>query len=84
MSELFPAQEVAGKSPRLKWLENHRLSVWKNAAAEVPCEAWLAAVFEVDGQLPKDSLIGEGHTEADAIADWARRNNVRLWNEEGV
>ena len=78
MSELFKPEMVAGDSPRLKWIKRHQLKTeraFDEYYDEMRWCAWrdLATCFDSEGS---------GITEDDAIADWARRNGVKLWNEE--
>ena len=81
MSELFKPEMVAGDSPRLKWIKRHQLDVWFLAETGIeddsPC--WVC-------QHKRGNEVVEcgasGPTEDDALADWARRNRVKLWNEE--
>ena len=79
MSELFDAQMIEGKSPRMKWLEKHGIKT-AEAFDEFYDEIRWSACRAGQHRLEH----GRGITEADAIADWARRNGVRLWNEEGL
>ena len=93
MTDLFNIPE--SKSPRLVWMEKHDLLpvagewcwyVWSRADEQeerencdymLPCSFWIPR----DG---KPHQVGKGKTEDEAITDWARKNNVKLWNEEGV
>ena len=79
MNELFDPASVSSKSPRLRWMERHKLKTeFCKHIPEAPWAAW-------DGDLQtviKNDLLGTGLTEADATVEWARINNVRLWNEE--
>lgn len=86
MSELFDAQMVEGKSPRLRWMEKHNLVTHdfgeggESPETGMEYKRWVCRVQEPD--LTERDCGAQGDTEADAIADWANRNNVRLWNEE--
>lgn len=88
MSELFPPESVSMKSPRLEWLERHRLVLHDfGAGGESPetgmdFKRWVCRVQEPD--FTERDCGAHGDTQEDAIADWARRNGVKLWNEEGV
>jgi hypothetical protein len=66
---LFPLPEQ--KSPRLLWIEKHGVIM------EESSERWHAYRMFDGGHYG-----GTGKTQDDALADWARKNNVRLWNEE--
>ena len=69
--ELFPAESVTGKSPRLRWMERHGVTTRCSGTF------WFAGKGEpIQGQL------GCGKTEDEAITAWAKANGVRLWNEE--
>ena len=71
--ELFPAENVTVKSPRLRWMEKHKLNTRCSG------KFWFAGQGE-----PINGRIGSGLTEDDAITAWAKANHVRLWNEEGA
>ncbi len=58
-------------SPRLRWLREHQVTTTKEA--EPTGDLWTAWVF------PDTS--GYGATEDEALADLARKLNVKLWNE---
>lgn len=78
-AELFELPQCL--SPRLVWRDKHRLRGQKVSATEYaawtgPAE-WADVVARGGGEL-----IGKGSSQEDADADWAVRNNVRLWNEE--
>lgn len=75
MSELFPPETVASKSPMRLWMEKHRLVVQTSDEFGSVCQS-------SDPDLEDDT--GDGTCEADAIFDWAKRNGVRLWNEENL
>lgn len=65
-------------SPRLRWMKKHGVIVNHMPAVPKTCNTfWHAA----SSQTTRD---GTGPTEDDAIADWAKRNGVRLWNEESI
>lgn len=87
--ELFTIPEV--KSPRLKWIAAHNLHTKhfpdrregdecpETGADMHPWEAWQHA-----GKVyPPGNSCG-GPTEDDALANWARNNGVRMWNEEAM
>jgi hypothetical protein len=80
MSNLFPADQIAVKSPRLKWMEKYSIQTKCSIDIDPPWAAWggdLSAAIETDA-------FGYGQTEDDALADWAKENNVKLWNEETI
>ena len=81
--ELFPAESVTVKSPRLRWMEKHRVQTYKSpkmADEDYPWNAWTG---ELDEALNADSY-GSGRTEEDAVVSWALKNDVMLWHEEGL
>jgi len=70
------------KSPRLLWMEKHEVA----AKFDIAYGEWLVYSL-AQGANIEDAwnnhkpFLGIGAIEADAITDWARKNNVRLWNE---
>jgi len=80
--ELFAVPTM--KSPRLKWIEKHRLKFNRTQFAvgdecpETGSELW--PVYAYDRE---DKQHG-GATEDDALAAWAKARGVRLWFEEGM
>jgi hypothetical protein len=79
--ELFPAEIVAAKSPRLIWLEKYRLHTHLSTMVgedEDPWNCWSGKLAEAI----EEDAVATGRTEHDAIAEWALKNHVRLWNEE--
>jgi len=82
--ELFDVPVV--KSPRLKWIEKHRL---KTKCAEFPVadgdeDEFGNEVFQWSASDDNWKHSHGGATEDDALAAWARARGVRLWNEEGL
>lgn len=83
--ELFQPAAVASDSPRIAWCRRYRIII--SDMTTQPVAAAAVATGEIDRwwcesdklQFP---MFGSGPTEADAIADFARRNGLRLWNEE--
>ncbi len=70
--DLFNLPET--KSPRLKWMERHYLTVkdsW-NYDDDEP-------IFQC---LHGMKVIGEGLTEHDAVVAAAKSLNIKLWNEQ--
>ena len=70
MTDLFPNTE--SKSPRLLWMEKHGIYVWCRKPYGIK-------PFVCDGP---GEMYGEGHTEDEAILDYATANKIKLWNEE--
>ena len=87
--ELFTVPKV--KSPRLRWIEKHRLVTQHHRGIAMgdedpetgedlyPWTAWKTG----SKPAPWRSECG-GATEDDALAGWARNNGVRMWFEEGM
>lgn len=91
--ELFPPSECAAESPRHAWIAKYGLTTRDNGAAgedEFGTEygrwsAWMEPI-PLHQDMPSiryQNLTGEGDTEDEALADWARRHGVRMWFEEG-
>jgi hypothetical protein len=101
--ELFPAESVAMDSPRIAWMKKHGILTWhdsgKRDGFQVCPAGWFAGFrqwwpektgiefFAIETAHNGGSRIGEGDTEADALADLltcgeARANGIKLWNEE--
>lgn len=70
MKELFEIQPC--DSPRLKWMKKHEI---KTAHLELDDECVVVCVG--NGERAGMSLDAEY-----AILDWAKKNRVKLWNEE--
>lgn len=81
MSELFPQETVESKSPMRLWMEKHNIKT--SLCLKDIEEPWSAWSGDLQEACDHDALAF-GDCEADAIFEWARRNGVRLWNEEGV
>lgn len=85
--ELFPHSTVAVESPRLRWMKKHNVSIIHNHDVSPGDEDEFSGetIFPFCATNSPDkwlqSRAGYGNTEVEALADWARRNGVRLWNE---
>ena len=82
--ELFPAESVAVPSPRLRWFAKH--GVQTHFCKEVDpdeTEPWSAWSGDLQTAIDKDTIV-LGLTEDDVLCAWAKANNVRMWNEEGL
>ena len=81
----LPMSVEAIESPRLKWIKKHQINTMLDKHHDKDCEyePWAAWSADLSEALNEDNL-GLGKTEHDAIADWAVKNGVRLWNEEGL
>lgn len=62
------------KSPRLLWMEEQGIACIK-LDLDLPENAWQAMHAETQ-------TIVRGPTDLDAIADLARKLNLKLWNEQ--
>lgn len=79
-TELFPPSTVAVESPRLRWMKRNGVCVEScDRVPRHPDDPRMAYDFEATS--PSSRCNGLGDTKDEAIADWARRNGVRLWNE---
>lgn len=69
-------------SPRLAWMKKHAIRTHHTPGMEdeLPWIAWHGANHGPDGIPLNPSRCGYGDTEADAIADLARRIGIHLWN----
>ena len=80
MNELFDIPPC--ESPRLKWLKKHDVKTLCSGNAEdfdgEPWNAWAGDM----GEAISGGEYVTGATEQDAIANWAIRRRVKLWNEE--
>ena len=68
---VLPAEAVSVKSPRLRWMERHKVNTRCSGTF------WFAGQGE-----PIQGRVGSGATEDDAITAWAKANGVQLWHEE--
>lgn len=76
MNELFPIPET--KSPRLKWMERHHLTIHHQPydhAGPMDEQEHYAAIH---GMKP----IGYGATPDEALVAAAKSLNIKLWNEQ--
>lgn len=78
MSELLFDVPIQ-KSPRLVWMEMHKVKLHDHGEpfldeVKGDCERWLC-------YSESHAANGEGKTEDEAIADFARCAGIRLWNE---
>lgn len=80
--ELFPISAVSKESPKLVWIRRHGIKTNFDDSLELEEHPWSAWQGNLDYAIEADNF-GTGETEEDAIVNWARRNEVRLWNEEG-
>jgi len=67
MTDLFP--QAQGESPRLRWMKKHYINSEK---VKGRWHVW----------SPLYCAHGYGQSRVQAVRDWARKNGVRLWNEE--
>jgi len=78
MSELFNLPETP--SPRLAWMRANKIQCHVTTQCPLPVSCWSGDLAE----SMENNLIGYGNTEDEAIADFAKRAGLRLWNEVGV
>ncbi len=78
--ELFKVPEQ--KSPRLRWMEKHRVKVKQTPD-------WSPGMEDADGDPVAPWYASDdgkhwhaGDSENDALGAWAVARGVRLWNEE--
>jgi len=71
--DLFP--DSMQDSPKVIWMKRHAIQVKDDEIARV--EGGKIAFSLSNPQWE----TGVGSDEGDAIADFARRNNMKLWNE---
>ena len=76
MSELFDATESL--SPRVKWIRKHKIKTSRKDP-DLPLDAWVCWSGELYNIIGSHE-IGVGETEGQAMADWAKRHGVKLWN----
>ena len=80
--DLFP--DAVGDSPKAAWFKQHGIKTHDRGAGDLG-----------EGDATGERILrwtcegvrghtGYGDTEDEALADWARRNRVRFWNERGV
>lgn len=85
--ELFSHLEVASESPRLKWMRENRVLLHSPPSDMVGTEddhgdmihAYYATPDSDRG--PDKNNIGVGATADEALADFAIKHGLRLWNE---
>ena len=85
MSELFTIPEQ--KSPRLLWIEKHQIRLHHfpefDGTQEGDDGTRLYPYFAIaKGDYPEQG--GAGMSVDEAITDWAKKNKVKLWNEENL
>lgn len=83
MSDLFDMPESL--SPKITWMRKHRLSA---STPPWPVEdeddyQWAVWSGDMGIAISRETIL-LGRTEDEALTKWARCNNVRLWNEEGL
>ena len=79
--ELFSAESVTVKSPRLRWMEKYKVQTHRSATVPADEEPWSCWSGELQMSINHD-WIANGTTEDEAITAWAIKNGVRKWNEE--
>lgn len=81
MTTLFTLPE--SKSPRLLWMEKHGVEISHRPEFNGEDEDEFGNVLYPFAALaPRCHERGFGNTQDDALTDWAKKNNVKMWNEE--
>ena len=82
MSELFKPSEVSQDSPRLRWIKQHGIQTHHSPEFKDDDEylPWCAWTGDLQKAIQRER-ISLGRTEDEAIVEWAKDNNMRLWNE---
>ena len=80
MTELFPPETVTKPSPRLVWLEKHRVNTIFTCGMDEPYSAWSGDLREA---LEEDD-VHCGKSQDEALTKLAKASGWRLWNEEGL
>lgn len=71
-------------SPQLAWMKKTGIVTTDfGASGECP-ETGSYKRWHCERPGVEDEMFGEGDTRDEAIAEWAKANKVRLWNEEGL
>lgn len=72
-------------NPRLAWMRKTGVQVFFNEGLDRPWECWTGNRDEAIDDEAFNGIFGDkmgtGPDEDAAITDWARKNNVKLWNE---
>ena len=77
--ELFPSESVTVKSPKLRWMERHGVTVGPlEFKPSHPDDFRHAFSVIAEGR----GFAGYGNSEQEALRNWAKAAMVRLWNEE--
>jgi hypothetical protein len=89
MDELFPVEQSL--SPRLKWMQKHRIQVRRNEKVDEELGQWevwqddygKAADIQMSrtGDLDGPYFVA-ATSEDEAITQFALSNKLKLWNEE--
>ena len=78
---LFPEEEVAVLSPRLRWMNKHNIRTRKSGSE---WEAWIGNYEEAQTDLSykASKRFAVGTSEDDCLHTLALNNGWPLWNEE--
>lgn len=79
MNELFKEHEVAKDSPRVVWMKRYVVrfnedDTYRDSGSKIVCYSLSNPTWE----------YGQGIDEDAAMVDFAKRNNLKLWSEEGL
>lgn len=84
--ELFKPSEVQSESPKLRWMRAHGLEV-RDLSDRIPedCEPFTCALTaDFNNPVSMNPLVRHmayGNTADEAIANYARKHGLKLWNE---
>ena len=86
--ELFNSLEVASESPRLQWMRQNGVTLHSPPSDMVGMASNYGDTTEAYYAVPTDGLggfntksAGMGATADEALADYAVKHGLRLWNE---
>lgn len=78
---LFASEQVAMKSPRLAWMERHAIRTMLCKLVQAGENPWMAWTGDLMDAIEREAA-GYGETEDDALFEFAKKNGLRMWNEE--
>jgi hypothetical protein len=89
--ELFPPESVASPSPRLRWMQRHRIKTFHDENrddenAEFAWAAWSELLGDYTNEDDAAYMLAEGHvcfgeTEDEALNNFCIENKIKYWNE---
>ena len=66
-------------SPRIKWMREHAIQT--HYCADIEDGPWSAWTGSLADAIETEDGMGYGMTEEDAVIDYAKNANLKLWNE---